>query len=187
MAQSIQEYTKWNLWKTAFKNFHLVHSWMLCTICDALRDLIPFVKFLKNVKNSHGGVLLLIKLLAWACNITNSNTPPREFFMFLKFCKWYQIAKKGLMWIGCIHEDKRVRSLQKKELWKWIDTEICHSQILLYTEMFFVFIEVEHNVYLMLCLLQARLHPWLCRNISTGLDRSFLNLTLFQICCFACI
>ena len=94
MAQSIQEYTKWNLWKTAFKNFHLVHSWMLCPICDALRDLIPFVKILKNVKNSHGGVLLLIKLLALACNITYSNTPPREFFMFLKFYKWYQIAKR---------------------------------------------------------------------------------------------
>ena len=29
MGQSIQEWIKWNLWKTAFKKFHLVHSWIL--------------------------------------------------------------------------------------------------------------------------------------------------------------
>ena len=29
----------------------------LMFICDALRDLVPFVHF-KNVKNTHGGVLL---------------------------------------------------------------------------------------------------------------------------------
>ena len=34
-------------------------------ICDALRSLIPFVQ-LKNVKNTHGGVLLLVKLHASA-------------------------------------------------------------------------------------------------------------------------
>ena len=28
--QSIQEWTKWNLWKTAFKKFYLVYSWILC-------------------------------------------------------------------------------------------------------------------------------------------------------------
>ena len=31
---------------------------------------------LKNVKNTHGGVLLLVKLQAEACNFTKSNTPP---------------------------------------------------------------------------------------------------------------
>ena len=30
-------------------------------ICDALRDLVPFVQF-KNVKNTPGGVLILVKL-----------------------------------------------------------------------------------------------------------------------------
>ena len=38
---------------------------------------------LKNVKNTHGGVLLLMK----------SNTPPRVFFTFLKLYKLYQIAQ----------------------------------------------------------------------------------------------
>ena len=33
----------------------------LLSVCDALRDFEPFVQF-KNVKNRHGGVLLLVKL-----------------------------------------------------------------------------------------------------------------------------
>ena len=31
--------------------------------CGALRDLTPFVQF-KNMKNAHGGVLILVKLQA---------------------------------------------------------------------------------------------------------------------------
>ena len=37
---------------------------------------------LKNVKNTHGGMLLLVKLQAEACNVTKSNTPPWVFFTF---------------------------------------------------------------------------------------------------------
>ena len=46
---------------------------------------------LKNVKKSHGGVLLLGKLQAY--NFTKSNTPPWVFFTFFKLYKWYQIAQ----------------------------------------------------------------------------------------------
>ena len=48
---------------------------------------------LKNMKNTHGEVLLLVKLQAKACNITKSNTPRWVFFTFFKLCKWYQIAE----------------------------------------------------------------------------------------------
>ena len=48
---------------------------------------------LKNVKNTHGGVLLLAKLQDLACNFTKRNTPPWMFFTFFKLCKWYQIAQ----------------------------------------------------------------------------------------------
>ena len=48
---------------------------------------------LKNVKNTHGGVLLLVKLLK-ACNFTKSNTPPWVFFTFFELYSWYQIAQK---------------------------------------------------------------------------------------------
>ena len=49
---------------------------MLCMIWYHLYNL-------KNVKNTHGGVLLLAKLQAEACNFTKSNTPPWVFFTFL--------------------------------------------------------------------------------------------------------
>ena len=38
---------------------------------------------LKNVKNTHGRVLFLVKLQAEACNFTKSNTPPGCFLRFL--------------------------------------------------------------------------------------------------------
>ena len=49
---------------------------MFCAISYHLYNL-------KNVKNTHGGVLLLGKLQRKACNFTKSNTPP-----------WYQIAQR---------------------------------------------------------------------------------------------
>ena len=42
---------------------------MLCAICYHLYNL-------KNVKDSHGGVLLLVKFQSEAFNLTKSNTPP---------------------------------------------------------------------------------------------------------------
>ena len=64
---------------------------------------------LKNVKNTHGGVLILVKLQAVACNFTKINTPPWVFFTFLKLYKWCQIAQRttyvyqvtpSLTWMG---------------------------------------------------------------------------------------
>ena len=50
---------------------------------------------LKNVKNTHGGVLILVKLQAEACNFTTKiNTPPWVFFTFFKLYKCYQIAQR---------------------------------------------------------------------------------------------
>ena len=49
---------------------------------------------LKNVRNTHRGVLLLVKLQASACNFTKSNTPPWVFFTFFKLYKWHQIAQR---------------------------------------------------------------------------------------------
>ena len=49
-------------------------------ICDALRDLVPFIQF-KKLKNTHVGPLFLVKLQAEACNFTESNTPPWVFLL----------------------------------------------------------------------------------------------------------
>ena len=51
----------------------------------------------KYVKNNLGGVLLLVKLRASACNFTKSNTPPWVFFMFFQLYKWYQIAQSVIL------------------------------------------------------------------------------------------
>ena len=44
----------------------------------------------KKVKNTHGGVLLFVKLKV---NFTKSNTPPWVFFTFFKLYNWCQIAQ----------------------------------------------------------------------------------------------
>ena len=48
----------------------------------------------KNLKNTHGGVLLLVKLQAESFIFTKSNTPPWVFFTFFKLYRWYQIAQR---------------------------------------------------------------------------------------------
>ena len=58
---------------------------MRCTIWYHLHVL-------KKVKNTHGRVLLLVKLKTKACNFTKSNTPPWMFFTFFRLHKWYQIV-----------------------------------------------------------------------------------------------
>ena len=45
---------------------------------------------LKNVKNTHGGVLFLVKLQA-----TKSDTRSWVFFTSFKLYKWYQIAQSA--------------------------------------------------------------------------------------------
>ena len=51
---------------------------------------------LKNVKKTHGGVLLLVKLQALSrlLDFTKSNSPPWVFFTLFKLYKWYQIAQR---------------------------------------------------------------------------------------------
>ena len=44
-----------------------------------------FLYNFKNVKNTHEGVLHLVKLQAKACNFTKSNTPSWVFFTFLNY------------------------------------------------------------------------------------------------------
>ena len=48
---------------------------------------------LRNLKSTHGGVILLVKLQVSASNITKSNTPPWVFFTYFKFHRWYQILQ----------------------------------------------------------------------------------------------
>ena len=68
-----------------FRGWAIFWLWpnvMRCAICYHLYNL-------KNVENTHRGVLLLVV----ACNFTKSNTPPWVFFTFFKLYKWYQIVQ----------------------------------------------------------------------------------------------
>ena len=49
---------------------------------------------LKNLKSTHGGVLILVKLQGETCNFTKINTPSWVFFRFFKLYKWYQIPQR---------------------------------------------------------------------------------------------
>ena len=64
---------------------------MRCAVWNHLYNL-------KNVKNTHREVLLLVKWQAKACSFTNSNTPPWVFFTLFKLCNWYQIAQSILFY-----------------------------------------------------------------------------------------
>ena len=47
----------------------------------------------KNVKNTNGGVLLLVKLQAKVHNFTKSNTPPWVFSRFLNYTNGTKLGK----------------------------------------------------------------------------------------------
>ena len=81
--------TTWRIMtlKTKIKSFIKSTYVVICAIWYHLFNL-------KNVKCTHGGVLLLVKLQAEACNYTKSNTPPWVFFTFFKLYEWYQIAQR---------------------------------------------------------------------------------------------
>ena len=61
---------------------------------DVMRCAIWYHLYNLKLKNIHGGVLILVKLKALACNFTKINTPPWVFFTFFKLYKWYQIAQR---------------------------------------------------------------------------------------------
>ena len=87
------EYFLFSVQWQEIKNFCLDHHEMYIIVFlnhkYVLRCAIWYHSYnFKNVKNTHGGVLLLQQL-----NFTKSNTPPWVFYTFLKLHKWYQITQ----------------------------------------------------------------------------------------------
>ena len=77
-------------WELCMHNW--CYWWSYITDDLTCEALVPFVQC-GSVKNTHGEVLLLLKLQDNACNFTKSNTNPWQFFTFFKLQKWYQIAQ----------------------------------------------------------------------------------------------
>ena len=61
-------------------------------LLEALCAIWCHLQKLKNVTNTHQGVLLLVKLQTSACIFTKSNSLPWVFFEPFKQCQWYQIT-----------------------------------------------------------------------------------------------
>ena len=55
---------------------------------NALHNFGKHLYNLKNVKNTHEGLLLSKKLQALFCNFANRITPPWVFLTFFKLYKW---------------------------------------------------------------------------------------------------
>ena len=80
---------KLGIW-TLFTQCHLTEKCKSCSVILDPQDLFVVrctiwyhLHNLKNIKNTHGGVSLLVKLQTSACNFTKRNTPPRCFSCFL--------------------------------------------------------------------------------------------------------
>ena len=99
LGKSIQEWTQLNLWKADFQKFEGVWSalgrpypFKYFKGCLPLILLGPLLNTsshlynLKHVENTHGGILLLVK-------VTKSYTPPWVFFTFFKLYKRRQITQ----------------------------------------------------------------------------------------------
>ena len=100
--------------------------------CDALRDLYHLYNF-KNVKNTHGGVLLLVKFQTKARNFSKSSTLPWVFFTLFKFCKGTKLRKashtknftlinlikcRPANWLGRAHIVGVIIKYFRRPLWK---------------------------------------------------------------------
>ena len=77
----IVSYVVLQLLLVSFSYWKLTKYVMCCPIRYHLYNL-------KNVKNIHGGVSILVNLQASDYNFTKTNTPPWVFFTFLKLYKW---------------------------------------------------------------------------------------------------
>ena len=85
---------------------------MFCAIWYHLYDL-------KNVKNTHAGVLLLVKLQALSCNFTKSNTPPWVLWSFINFTNDIKSCKASHICITITRGDLDLLSANHT---KWSNT-----------------------------------------------------------------
>ena len=61
MGQSIQEWTKWNVWNTAFKKFEVI--WPALKFCLPQISRDPFLNTLSHMVSSDYNFKLLVKLI----------------------------------------------------------------------------------------------------------------------------
>ena len=77
----------------------VVNLWRLLKLYQTLCAIWYHLYSLKNMKNNHRGVLLLVKLQAKACNFTKINTSPSVIFTFFKIAQMVPNRAKFRKWI----------------------------------------------------------------------------------------
>ena len=87
-------------WKLYLSEVDYYFFYLIC-MCISMREnnvMLCAIWYhfynLKNVKNTHGAVLPVLKLQASTSNATKKNTSPWGFCTFLKLYEWCQITKK---------------------------------------------------------------------------------------------
>ena len=86
---------------------HLLSFAVLISLFETLCAICYYLYNLKNVKNSHGGLLVLVKLWAKAYNFTKTSIPPWVFFTCFELYKWYQITQT-IIYISVLDVYRRV-------------------------------------------------------------------------------
>ena len=85
----------------SFPQFYELTDFLISSKYSTFHDLYHmrcFARFgticsIWRVNNTHGRVLLLVKLQSEVCNFAKSNVPEWVFFTFFKLNKWCQIAQ----------------------------------------------------------------------------------------------
>ena len=105
-----------------YLNFLKVHVHNDCGQSLNYQDVWRFARFdticttRKNVKNTHGRVILLVKLQVSACNFTKSITLPWVSFTFFELYKWWQIAQS----LSYFRKTGWACGMSKKDIFKYM-------------------------------------------------------------------
>ena len=73
--------------KTSFRHYDVALQIFDLSIYETLCVIWHYLYNSKNLKNTHGGVILLVKLQASSCNFTKRITLPWVYFTFFKLYK----------------------------------------------------------------------------------------------------
>ena len=113
MGQSIQECIKKNLWKTAFKKFYLVHSWILCPISKAPYLGIFCLQILHNIEHIFLYQYDIYSSTKRLLSNTNDLVLTNQFPSFKDIAKpRYKKMPKMLLWESTIIKEYSVYWLQ---------------------------------------------------------------------------
>ena len=110
----------------------------LLHICDALRDLVPFVQFKKREKYPWRSITFS-KVVGFTFNFTKSYASPLVFFTFFKLYKWCQIAERTTCKIcfpQIITKSRNSKTIETIKINKTLEKFCCDLTVSIQTQIF---------------------------------------------------